>query len=323
MKEFWKNLKNWQRGVMITGMLAMVVVVVVSIIIIIKSEPNVRIVFQDGENIPAAELRTAREKLAGVIKSNTESYDREVIYEGVARDYEESEAESMNAKGKAVKVTTATFVVDFDEILESYAVTVSWPAVDETPNVMVSCPIYDTKYPETPCVTENNSTYEIVSYLPYEGKTSSGRGYEITDGYSDGELYLEIRVDSCGDVTILDEALVAARTFLESRGFNPDEYKLYVPGDICTSQAIMDTYPYVQANHAKTNDANVNMYLPYFIPDGYNVYPVVDAGGEVKSIYAKIPGCLEYQREPAKEQVMTYLSGYGINYPVEFATCEE
>ena len=313
MKEIWQNLKKWQKTIIVAIPLAIIVIVIVAVASLVGSEPKVRIEFDEKENIPTSELRNIREYLVGVIKSNTTDFDSSIVYVGKAREYNEQ------VDGN---YTTATFIVDFDDIKESYQVEVTWPNPDDgSPNIIISCPIFDSKYPETPCTTESNSSREIMNFLPYVGKLSGGETYTVEGEYDDGELYLEVVVDSCGDEAILSAVLEAAKKWITSISLDPDDYLLYVPGDICSKDLILIEVPYIQANHAKTSDENVNKYLPYYIPDAFHVYPVVDSDNNVTSIRAEVPGCFEYQRQPGIEQVTSYLSTAGINYPVEFVEC--
>ena len=316
MKEIWKNLKVWQRVAVVMGPLVLIGIVIVAIMVNFLSEPKVRIEFSGNRNIPTGELRDIRERLSGVIEANTENFDGNTVYVGKARDYKEE------VDGE---FTTATFIVDFDDIKQSYLVTVTWPDPDDgSPNMYISCPILDSKYPETKCVTEANSSTEIISYLPYTGKLADGRKYEMTYNYSNNGYYITVNVDSCGDTKIVEEALKEAKNWLGGFGFDLSNYLFFAPTDICNGVASKDIpYSYVIANHATTNDENVNKYLPYFIPGMYNVYPVVDENNNVTSIQAELSGCTDYQTDPMEEQVHDYLNGYGINYPVEFEYCVE
>lgn len=315
MKEFLKNLKSWQKLLILFGFLTIIIIVVVSVILIIKSEPKVEISFDEKVNIPGEELKNARAKLVNVIRNNTENFNKNIVYKGVARDYTENKADDF---------TTAEFIVDFDSISESYKVSITWPDPnDGSPNIFISCPLLDSKYPETPCATEANDSKDILNYLPHDGKLDSGESYSVVGKYDGGESYVEVKVESCGNEAILNKALEAARKWISSIYLNPDDYRIYVPGDICKNNKMMTSFPYVQANHAKTNNENVNKYLPYFVPDAYNVYPVVNENNDVVSIFAKVPGCGGYQRDLGVEFVNEYLKNHGINYPVDFAECKE
>ena len=299
MKELWQNLKNWQKGGIIVGLVAVIVIIVVAVVLAIGAEPNVKINFGNGVNIPGAEIKKVREKLVDVIHNNTTDFNSKTIYVGDARDYKETTAD---------KTTTANFIVDFDSISQSYAVSVTWPDLDDgLPNVTISCPLLKSKYPKTLCKTEVNSSSDIIGYLQYKGELTSGKDYKITAKYDNGKLYLDIDTD--GDA---NEAMEASKKWISSIGLNPDDYKFFVSGK-----------QYVQANNAKTKDTNVNKNLPYYMPGLYNVYPVTDESGNVTAIKAELSGCTDAQSDPQEEDVNAYLKSHGINYPVEFEYCAD
>lgn len=299
MKEIWKNLKNWQKIAGVCGILVIIVVVALAVVFASKNGPKVKINFENKNNIPSSEMTKIREKMVGVIRSNTKDFNDNNIYVGNARDYSES------VSGDS---TTATFVVDFDEIKESYSVMVTWPdSESDAPNVIISCPILDTKYPETVCNTESNSSEDIISFLPYEGVDDSGVSFKITSGYSFSNLYLEIKGD--GDAM---EAVAAAKKWLLKWGFNLEDYLVYVLSN-----------KYIQISHAKTNDENVNENLPYFMPGVYYVIPTVDTENNVTGVSAKMGGCTDFQTDPVEENITGYLKSKGISYPVNFEYCAE
>ena len=182
MKEFWKNLKNWQKWGIIGGVLTVIIIVAVAVLVILNSEPNVKINFDQNVSIPGGEIKKIRQKLAKVISNNTENFSSKIEYVGNARDYQESLGSENNM---------ASFIVNFDAISESYAVEITWPVIDENiPNINISCALLNGKYPETPCETEINSSKDIFGYLPYTGKLDSGEEYNIVVGYDNGKMYL-------------------------------------------------------------------------------------------------------------------------------------
>lgn len=315
MKEFWRNLKGWQKLCVWLGFLVIIIIIAVSIFLIINAEPKVEITFSEKNNIPGGELKNIRKNLVGVIKNNTKDFDSNTIYKGNARDYKETNLDDFS---------TAEFIVDFDDIKESYKVSVTWPDPnDGVPNIVISCPLLESKYLETPCATEDNSSTNIVNFLPYSGKLDNGEEYKIVSKYDNGNPYVEIDVNSCGNEAILNKAFEAAKKWVSSIYLDLGDYLVYVPGDVCENDTMMANFPYLQVNHAKTNDEKVNKYLPYFVPGAYNVYPVVNDDNNVVSISAKVPGCYEYQMEPGKEFVNGYLKNHGIDYPVNFQECQK
>ena len=57
MKEFWKNLKNWQKWGIIGGVLTVIIIVAVAVLVILNSEPNVKINFDQNVSIPGGEIK--------------------------------------------------------------------------------------------------------------------------------------------------------------------------------------------------------------------------------------------------------------------------
>lgn len=312
MKSFWTNLKKWQKIGIVFGTFLVVGIVALAVMFVLVSDPKVKISFDTSVKIPGSDMTNIRKILVGVIRDNTEDFDSSITYYGNARNYDESTDNDSS---------TATFIVDFDEIRESYKVSVKWPnSNDGSPNVIVSCPLFESKYPETPCTTDVNSSTNIISYLPYTGKLPSGVEYKILAKYNVGDLYLEVHVSSCGNAETMNEALTATKTLMTSLGFDPDDYLFYVPSTICDT-GVSNGYYYLQANHAKTNDTNVNTNLPYFVPNTYNVYPIMDDSNNIVSIKAKLAGCTDYQTNPVQENIEMYLKSKNISYPVEFEYC--
>lgn len=297
-------------AVVAIAIIILIVVLLVNKNVVLESKVNLR--FDVNTNIPSGELNSVRKHLYGTIRNNTNDFNEDVTYYGVVRNYQESLADYNN---------TAIFIVDFDDIKQSYTVSVLWPDPnDGSPNVMISCPILDSKYPATKCVTEANSSTEIVSYLPYVSKTDFGMEYKVIGDYSNGGLYLSVEVNSCGNTAIAEKTLDEVKSWILSYRMNPDNYLFFVPTNLCDEDITLP-YSYIQANHADTNDENVNKKLPYFIPNMYNVYPVVDEDNNVVSIKAEVSGCTDFQTEPMTEEVNEYLEKNGISYPVEFEYC--
>lgn len=312
-----KTKKLWIIGVVST---LIIICVVIAIAIIsktanIESSSNIKLEFDVDTSIPKEELEKVCEYLSGVIRDNTDDFDESATYYGIVRNYKES----------GVKNGTANFIVDFDDIKQSYAVSVSWPSLDDgSPNIVISCPILDSKYPEAECITEANSSTEIIGYLPHKDWTSSGVEFEVVGNYSNGGLYLSVNVEACGDAEVIEDAIKRTKDWISFRGMNPDDYLFYAPTNLCDKEDYVgDGYFYMSANHATTDDEKVNEKLPYFVPNMYNIYPITDFVGNVISIKAEISGCTEFQTEPMEEQVNEYLETNGIFYPVEFEYCVE
>ena len=304
-----------QRIVMCIGVVFLMMTIIIITVSIFKSSPNpnVKLNFSEKNEIPNSELIKIRSKLSRVIQSNTEDFSNNTIYYGNVRNYK---------KEKQNDYDMVTFVVDFDELRQSYSVIATWPDYDDgAPNIIISCSIRDTKYPETICKTESNSSSDLTSLLPHTGEIDDGKKYEIIYKYSNYKPYLEVRVDSCGDLNIVGAALLSAKGWIESMRLNPDDYLFYAPTTICDNKNYRVLDNYIQANHANTNDDNVNLNLPYFIPGLVNAYPVVDNEGNVININVELTGCTDYQTDLVEDQVISYLESKKINYPISFSYC--
>lgn len=147
---------------------------------------------------------------------------------------------------KDEKIHTVDFIVDIDSIQQSYNIHVEWhdskKYVDGYPYV-ITClnESQEIIYPEFACSDDFSSTdFEIIiGNLPYYGKTENGYEYTIRiQEYTDGEKYLEVDVDSCGDQTTMDEALKSAKTWVQSLGIDEDSFPYYVPDYLCNGSAL-------------------------------------------------------------------------------------
>lgn len=296
------------------------IIVLISVISIIVSEPKVTISFDTKTSIPDGELKNLRSSLYGIIRDNSENFDSNKTFKGTAKNYEENVSE---------KSGSASFLVDFEDIKQDYFIRITWPDPnDGSPNFSIDCPI-DSLYPETPCKTETTDSSNIDMYLPHDGTTESGLTYTIVGKFYADQYYVEIQANSCGNVSILNEALDSAKDWIKTRNINPEDYTFYTPTNLCDGEAHSsaegdDFIPqyYNQVNKADTTDENVNNSLPLFIPDTYNVYPLVDENKNVTSIKIEIAGCTDFQTKDVEEEILNYLESKNINYPKTFEYCK-
>lgn len=295
--------------------------ITVSIILINNSKPNINIDTTGTKiSIPASEMKRVYRKLTSTIEDNSDNFDKNKKYEGVIDQYSEKLSKEKN---------TATFLVNFDEIKQSYRVNVTWPNAQKMSDISIMCPLSDSKYPNTPCKTEVNNTSEIVSFLPYYETLESGKFINVTYKYNNNNPYIEVQIDSCGDTNLINLAIDRTKNFLKEHNFNPEDYKIFAPNNLCeggaesgSNQPTPSETFYISGNRLKTKDENVNNFLPYFVPSRYNVYPTTDKNGNIKSIHAEISGCTAYQATPMEERVRAYLLSHNINYNIEFEYCK-
>lgn len=217
MRDFWDKLRTWQKITIFFAPVIILVIIAIILTIVLNPGINVKISFSEKTNIPSSEMERVREKLMTTIRSNTADFNTHIIYEGEAREYNESEAEG---------TTTANFIVDFDSVQESYLVSVFWPNTDiGAPNIIISCPLFNFKYPSTICNTESNSSLFIDGYLPYIGKTDSGKKYKLDTAYDKNKnMYLAVQVELGESDVVIKEALDAAKKWVESIGFEVKDF---------------------------------------------------------------------------------------------------
>lgn len=308
LKIAWNNLTKNQKIGLFAGVIVLIASVVIVCMFLIKPEAHVNLKFSAKTSIPEKELTNIKSQLILVIQDNSKNFDEHGAYDGVVRDYQEN-------VGK--KTSTASFFADFDKIRQSYKVEITWPDPGlDSPNVVISCPLADSKYPDTPCKTEVNSTSEIVGYLPYKGTLNSGKEYTVDVKYDGSGMYLNIAIDVCGGSKEANEALASAKEWITSLNKDADEFTYNLDTKTCKNKTV-----YAQVNHAKTNDTNVNEYLPYFVPNMYKVYPLTDDEGNVTAIKVEIKGCTDYQTDSAEQAIKDYLKAKNIQYPTQIEYC--
>ena len=138
-------------------------------------------------------------------------------------------------------VSTAMFVVDIDSFEQTYMIVVGWSkkSSDSPMSVTIGCTSQEfSKYKEATCHSENKTSKSIRAFLPYEGEISSGEVFIVKQReYSDGNKYLEVAINSCGDENILKEALELTKEWIKSKGVDPEEFKYETPKHYCPGGA--------------------------------------------------------------------------------------
>ena len=133
------------------------------------------------------------------------------------------------------------FLIDIDEFRDTYEVSFGLfgdKGFYEPPRV--ACPLsVQMKYPETNCVgqraTTSVSTFEFK--LPYYFRLNSGEFVTVTAEYADdGKEYLNVRVSSCGNTEIMNNARTEVEKWIKSLDYEPDDYEIKVP-EFCDGEA--------------------------------------------------------------------------------------
>ena len=133
-------------------------------------------------------------------------------------------------------ITTATFLVDIDDVKQTYIVTVSWSdgSVELSDAILISCPSEsESKYPDSYCKgmydntddVENRVKYSLYSELPvtidrFDFASREAIYCEIRGDFDENnQLVLKI-IDYSGGLK--DEAIEKIREM----GYNPDDYEI-------------------------------------------------------------------------------------------------
>ena len=133
------------------------------------------------------------------------------------------------------------FLMDLDEYKATYEVSFGLAigkGFYEPPRV--ACPLSaQMKYPETNCVgqraTTSVSTFEFK--LPYYFRLDSGEFVTVTAEYADdGKEYLNVRVSSCGNTEIMNNARTEVEKWIKSLEYEPSDYEIKVP-EFCDGEA--------------------------------------------------------------------------------------
>lgn len=131
-------------------------------------------------------------------------------------------------------ITNYSFLIDVDEFKATYQVSfalMKGQGFYEAP--MVDCPAPELmKYKETYCDGEKTSTMSVTlgRSLPYYFDLSSGEPVMVSRGVDDeGAEYLKVRVSSCGNAAIVDEARTAVDQWIKSLGYTPSNYNIKIP----------------------------------------------------------------------------------------------
>lgn len=136
-------------------------------------------------------------------------------------------------------IISISFIADVDRFQQSYNIGLSWSTDGKKlpENVSTECVINSlSKYQGVECYGTYQNSNSIELYVPYSNYTPSGGFFTVRQRYyTNGEGYLEIAIDSCGNQAILDEALASAKTWLESNSLNPDDYSFELPTHYCAN----------------------------------------------------------------------------------------
>lgn len=132
-----------------------------------------------------------------------------------------------------------SFIVDIDSISQSYQVQAELTDANTGYPTIVSC-LYDktkVRYQDFNCKDDfssdnsddNSKTRELVTLLPHTDQLPTGEIYTIETKYKNNKQIIIINVNNCGNAELKQQAVTSAKQFLESAGFNSNQYTYEVP----------------------------------------------------------------------------------------------
>ena len=143
---------------------------------------------------------------------------------------------------EAKDVHYGNFIVDIEKIRQSYQIQYEWSQDERNPNLsgyqmMALClPMNLMIFEDFGCRDMTNAgdfdPYSSVAMrLPYYGETLSGAYlYVQIATFVSGERYLEVNVNSCGDENILGEARQYVTEWIDSIGFDAEDFVIEFRG---------------------------------------------------------------------------------------------
>ena len=217
-----------KRNLIFSSISFVVIIIIISIIVILNTS-STKII--GNNNIPKRELSQLKTQLTNFINDRYNTSNKDLNIEIREDTYKESESNGIIA---------ANFLVDIPSIEQTFSVDVSWSKKDKKYNddFSISCPSEEqSNYPNSICITEANSSYNYLSeYLPYYGDIN-GKSFTISEGYSDNSPILKVSINSCGNKTIQDAALSAAKEYIRTISKYPEKYNYYVIPNLCDGEA--------------------------------------------------------------------------------------
>ena len=142
-------------------------------------------------------------------------------------------------------VHSGSFIVDIEEIRQSYKIQYEWSSNETNPNLsgypmLASClDQHLVIYKEFKCKdmfsADNLNPYDAMSLrLPHHGETPSGVAvYLQLRKYLSGERYLEVNVNSCGNQGVLEQAKQYAMDWVQLFGLDAEKDVIFEVRDLC------------------------------------------------------------------------------------------
>lgn len=234
VRNFWQNANAGIKSLVIIASLVFIVAIAAFIISLIPEEQfDSRVTVENfGEvaNLPKGYKKYIQDNIGNILKENS-IVDASETANAVVREGSYSESEKNGAR-------TAEFIVDIENLRQSFAVTVVWAASTsadqekiEDPNVTIECPYYlDVIYTDTKCLAQAPEQ-QIKRYLPHYDYAGEVKYAVDLKKYAD-QMYLQVEIPSCGDSSLRESAVEGTKKWLKSRYLDPNDYKIETM-DVC------------------------------------------------------------------------------------------
>ena len=127
--------------------------------------------------------------------------------------------------------TEAVFLVDIEELKQTFDVKVYWSNDGEIPNnIAIECPKKQfVIYEGEKCLGMSTTHKTLEQYLPYTSTLSTGEKYAVYSTVNkSGEAIIEIAVNSCGNNEVIEKARDDVDEWLKENDFKSTDYEFSI-----------------------------------------------------------------------------------------------
>lgn len=192
-----------------------------------------------GPKLPEVVKITNYDEISGEFPAETEGKLRAAIYSVLKRHFdvpditngvEASVRADTLEKSVAGDFFSVSVIIDVEEYQQTYEAVIGWS--DDYPmDIIIECARRDvSKFPETMCYGTYRDGDSVKPYLPYEGRTESGKEFSLKFGYynEDGSENVIAFIDNCKKENTYEEAVAEAKKYISSFGINLEKVDIKV-----------------------------------------------------------------------------------------------
>lgn len=214
-----------------TPIILILIIVVISIILMNQPHVSIKNFNEVKSTLTSAEKQNIEKSIFSLLEYNNDNPSSKTVTEA----YIQADSYSENTDNGTLSVN---FDVDIDQYERTFSVVFNREKGTAGQAYTNCAKLPMNKYPEHRCISESYDSNDISVYLPYYGNLTGGLNYTIRQTYyQNGDPYLQISVNSCGDKSIQDAALKATKDWVKSLYLDPDSYTYYVIPNLCDGGA--------------------------------------------------------------------------------------